>query len=249
MTRSRRAADVMRAVAGVACALALAAVASAAPKKEKTHDLVWTYPDLASLGIGSIAMLPVASYDNNLEAEKTVAQAVGMTFRESGHRWLSAATARELVRGDAVAESLFRVAREGVLKTGSVDSLLAPRLCAALRTNAVFAVRVDQWEQRKMEWNEAGKPSTTVQARAVLVDSTGRLVWSISGSETGEGAYHDPSTGAVNMSGGGLGHDPVNAQGGPPAYLEIVGKLFTRWASQFPSRAATAPASAAPKAP
>lgn len=240
MRRTRLVAGVLFALALTACAV----VALAAPKRPKTTDLSWTHPGIASFDIASIAMIPVGSYDHNLESERLVAQALGGALRGSGHRWISSTTVTELVRGDAEGEALIKAARESMVATERVDSLLAPRLCARLRTDAVLAVRVELWEQRKMEWNEAGKPTTTARVRAALVDSLGRLLWTASGSETGEGPYHDPNAATLGVSGTGLGLQPLTNQGGPPTFLEVLTKMFTRWTPLFPPKAAPAPASA-----
>ncbi len=249
MRRARPAAGVLRVLALVAWALALASVALAAPKKPKSVDQVWTRPDFASFGVTGIAMLPVSTFDSSAEAELMVAQAVGATFNTSGHRWLSAPTVREVVRGDPAGEELLKSARAGLLKSPRVDSLLAPQLCARLRVNGLLAVRVDLWERRQMEWNEAGRPSTTVRVSAALVDSLGHLLWTATGNETGEGPYHDPSAGVLGVSGTALGLQPLTNQGGAPSFAEVLTRLFTRLATEFPSRAAPAPASAAPQTP
>jgi hypothetical protein len=248
MSRSRRAADVMRPAVLAACALALATVATAAPKK-KLPDEIWMRPDLAGIHLESIAMLPVVTYDNGLEAEKTVALGVGAALRNSGHRWMSATTVRELARGDAAAEEQLHQAREGVLKDGRVDSLLAPALCARLRVDAVLTVRVEAWERRKMEWNEAGKPSTTIHLRAALVDSLGRKLWEAVGRETGEGPYNDPNAATLGVKSSSLNMEPMNNQGGPPEYMDVLTRITTRWGPLFPVKGAPAPAGAAPKTP
>jgi hypothetical protein len=246
MVRTPVAVRVARVVALTAGVLLCAAVALAAPKKPKTTDLSWTHPDFAALGVASIAMLPVTSYDHSLEAEKLVAQALGAALKGTGYRWISTSTVIELVRGDADAEALLRTARQSMVANERVDSLLAPPLCARLRTDAVLAVRIDQWEQRKLEWNEAGKPSTTARVRAALVDSLGRLLWTASGSELGEGPYQDPSVSPVGVTSTGLGMQPLTNQGGPPSYLEVLTRMFTRWTPLFPARPAPAPAPATP---
>lgn len=228
-------------------ALLCAAAALAAPKKPRTTDLTWTHPDFASLGVKSVAMLPVTSYDNDLQAEQLVAQTLGAALKGSGYRWVSAPTVVEIVRGDADATALLKAARESMVAEERVDSLVAPLICARLRTDAVLAVRIDQWEQRKLEWNEAGKPSTTARVRAALVDSLGRLLWSVSGSEVGEGPFHDPGANPIGVTGTGLGLQPLTNQGGPPTYLEVLTRLFTRWTPLFPPKPAPpAPASPAP---
>ena len=43
-----------------------------------------------------------------------------------------------------------------------------------------------------------------VDSLAALVDSSGRLLWSASGSETGEGTYHEADSGTMGVKGSGL---------------------------------------------
>jgi hypothetical protein len=229
--------------AGFAALLALAVLASLAPsalaakQKGSKTDLITTAPDFASFGVKSIALLPVVTFDKSFSAERTVADLWGQNFRGTGYRWISAATAREMLLS-SLGDSTVKVVREQMLKNVRVDSLQAPLLCARLRTSAVLCVRVDQWEQRPILWNQSGRPMTTVQLRAALVDSSGALLWSASGSETGEGPYHDPNTNPIGVSSTGLENTPVTGQGGPPAFDLVLNPLLVRWTPQFPQPAA-----------
>jgi hypothetical protein len=105
-----------------------------------------------------------------------------------------------------------------------------------LRCDAVLTLRIEQFDRHELEWSVAGKPYTTVRIRAAVVDSLGRLLWTASGSETGEGPYYDPAANPTGVSDSGLERKPVSAQGGPPSYREVLTTLFTRWAQQFPAR-------------
>jgi len=96
-------------------------------------------------------------------------------------------------------------------------------------------VRVEQWEQREVEWNQSGKPTTTVRLRAALVDSSGTLLWSAAGSETGEGPYHNPEAAPLGVSESGLDRKPVTGQGGAPSHLEVMTPIVERWAKTFPT--------------
>jgi len=127
----------------------------------------------------------------------------------------------------------------GILKTGRVDSLAAPLLCRTLRANAVLGVRVDQWEQAQVNWGQSGKPGTTVRVVAALIDSSGALLWSISGSETGEGPFHDPMTNPPEvMNHPTMAGLPVTGENGPPRFEDVLSKLLARWVPQFPKPAA-----------
>lgn len=233
MSRSALRALVLLALAVLVSAPALAA-------KGRKVDLITTAPDFASYGVRSIAMLPVATFDGNVKAERLVTELWGTELRATGYRWVSALSAREMLR-TALGDSMVRVVRDRTLKDVRVDSLLAPTLCARLRTDAVLAVRVDQWEQQELLWSQAGRPSTSIQLKAALVDSSGALLWSASGSETAEGPYHDPSTNPIGVSSSGLDQQPIKGEGGPPGHEEVLHRLLQRWSPQFPRMAAPKP--------
>ena len=225
------------------------AVALAAPKdnKNKRGDVIWIHPEFASRGIQSIAMMPVASYDNNFKGEKTVENLLSVALRPSGYRWISPVVTKEILRS-SVGESTITALDKDILKNGRVDSVAANRLCRRLRVTALLSARLDLYEQMQVEWNQSGKPSTTVQVRIALVDSTGQLVWSAAGSETAEGPYHDPNAGTMGVKGSGLNTEPVAAQSGAPSFEDVSTRLFTRWAAHFPAfKPAEAPAAPAEK--
>jgi hypothetical protein len=94
---------------------------------------------------------------------------------------------------------------------------------------------VDQLDKHDLQWDETGKPSTSVEVHAALVDSTGRILWRASGSEISEGALQDASSN--NLSGvnaSGLTNQPVTGTGRAPDAADVFGKLFKRWADRFP---------------
>ena len=231
-------------LAGLAGMLLASALIVAAParadRKTRSNDRFWTAPELSELPVSSIALLPVVTFDGNLEARRITELSIGQALRGSGHRWVSANTAREYLRragGDSLANSI----QTSVLERERVDSLQAPTVCAAARTRAVLTVRVDQWEQRKLEFNQSGTPTTTIKLRAALVDSTGRLLWSASGSETMEGPYQDASANTIGVKASGLNNVPLTNQGGAPTFQETLTKLLSRWSPEFPKKAAAPP--------
>jgi hypothetical protein len=241
----------MRYPIGILAALILIApaLATAAPKaKTKRGDVIWTHPDFATFPVTSIAFLPVASFDNSLKSEKTVEAQLGQALKASGHRWISPMIAKEMLRA-SFGEGALTALDQEILKGGRADSLGVARICRALRATAVMTARVDLFEQIQVEWNQSGKPSTTVQVRAALVDSTGRLLWTAAGSETAEGPYHDPGAATMAVKGSGLNTEPVTGQGGAPSFEEVGTRLFARWAQHFPPFPAAAPASPAPASP
>lgn len=234
----------MRALAMALVLALLGAGAAQAAKGPRTIDQVWTHPDFARFNVRSIAMLPPANFEHNLEAERQVQGEWGRMFNGAGYRWVSGTTARDQIRAWTAGDSLLKVITESVLGNARIDSLTAPVLCARLRTNALLTVRVDQWTQVAIAPEQSGKPSTTIQLRAALVDSTGQLLWRISGSEAAEGVYVEPNEGVTEASGSAItrstGLHGSTAAGAPPAYVDVVDRLLARWVKLFPAKPAPA---------
>ena len=227
----------MRRLGLIALLIALSASAIAAPKDSKTKrggDVIWVHPRFDSLRVQSIAVVPVASFDNNFQNEKIVENQLSAALRGSGYRWISPATTKSMLTS-AIGEAGLAALDKSILTYGRVDSLSAMKLCRALRVTALLSVRVDLFEQVQVEWNQSGKPSTTVQSRAAVVDSGGRLLWTASGSETAEGPYHDANAATLGVKGSGLTTEPVTGQGGAPSFDDVTTRLFTRWAAHFPA--------------
>ncbi len=228
-------------VALLAIALLMLAPRSAhsAPRKDKRVDKIWVHPDYASFRVDRIAMLPVASFDNSLASEKLVESQVGQSFHGTGYRWISGTSVRDQLRYQTGSDSVSRALKAKLLENPRLDSLAAGPLCARLRCSAVLAFRIDLWEQRLIEWDQAGKPASSVQLSAALVDSSGRLLWSASGSQVTEGQYNDPNTGFSASKDGGIQRGSA-ARPEPPTYGEVLATLFTRWAQAFPAKNAPA---------
>lgn len=233
-------------VALVAAAIAAAAwtCAGEAAKAPRSIDQVWTHPDFARFNVQSIAMFPAATYEHDLTAEKLVQSEWGRAFLGAGYRWVSATSVRDLIRAGPSGDSILKVIKQSVLDSVRIDSLMAPALSARFRTRALLTVRVDQWTQITIEPDQSGKPSTSVQLRAALVDSTGQLLWRISGSETVEGLYHEPTAGDAERSGSSgtrsTGLMGSTAAGGAPPFGDVLDRLFSRWAKLFPAKFAPA---------
>src|SRR5262245_16310746 len=227
------------AAAFAALALMIAGLALSAPKN-KTGDIIWTAPDFADRGVQSIAFLPAASFNNDFKSEKTVEMQFSAALRPAGYRWIAPLACKEMLRA-SMGESTLAVIDKDILKNARIDSLAAGRVCKQLHSHALMSTRVDLFEQVQVQWDQSGKPSTTIQVHAALVDSSGRLLWSGSGSETAEGPYHDPNAATLGVKGSGLTNEPVTGQGGAPSYEEVCLRLFTRWAGRFPAKAVPSP--------
>jgi hypothetical protein len=231
----------------LALPLAWAVLARAGDDKKggKKLDVYWTSPEAAGTRLRSVALLPGATYDNDLKAEKEIEMGWGTPARTTTYRWLFSTMTKDLLRHAFGGDSILTVVRKSILKDGRVDSLTARALCTALHTSAVLSIRADQWAQIEMEWNQTGKPSTTVGLKAALVDSLGRLLWTAAGTETGEGPMHNADSGTIGVKSSGLGTEPVTGQGGAPAFEEVLSPIFARWIANFPAPPA-APTSTPP---
>lgn len=218
--------------------LGLAALAFAAAKEKAAQgDRWWTTPDIKNYPVASIAMLPPATYDGNVDSRKQVELAVGQALKGSGHRWVSPF----LVRDDIVkngGDSLAKALNDKILKDPRLDSLDAPRMSRLFHARALLTVRVDEMERRELEADQSGRPTTSIRLRAALVDSTGRLLWTIASSENMEGAQQEPGGNVIGVKESGLNNTAVGAISPAPTYQEVLTKMCLRWTDAFPKRAA-----------
>ncbi len=228
----------MRAVVPVILAgLCVAALALAAAKEKNIGDRFWTAPDIDQYPVASIAFLPPVTYDGSLENRKLVETAVGQALRSSGHRWSSSFLIRDyLLRNGG--DSLTKAIEERIRKNPRLDSLDAPNLSRILRSRAILTVRIDQMERRELEAGQSGRPATSVQLRAALVDSTGRLLWTASSNETLEGAQQDAQSNVIGVKASGLNNEGIGNTTSAPRFAEVLLKVCSRWTEPFPKRAA-----------
>jgi hypothetical protein len=239
----------MRLATAVTCVVLLGSMAGWVgaekdDKQAKKLDSFWTHPDMANIPLRGIALLPTASYDNNLKTEKDVETTWGPASRSLGYRWYYSTLTKDLLRKSFGGDSVLVAVRNALLKQGRVDSLSARSLCQALRVSAVLSMRADLWEQTQVEWNQSGKPWTRVSLKSALIDSTGRLLWTASGSETVEGPQHNGESGTLGVKSSGLNLQQVSGDTGAPAFEEVLTRLFARWITNFPAKAAPAAAPA-----
>ena len=225
-----------RRVAALVLAVAIAASASAG--KRPAADEVWRAPGLDSLDLRSIALLPVVTFDGNMEAKRLTEDQVGRAFRASGHRWLSPATSRDMLVREG-GDSLLKAIARQVEKRGQVDSADAAALSRLTHSRALLTVRVDRIERIVPEADQSGRPSTTVELTAALVDSTGALLWRARGVEVAEGTYQDSyqRSGVIGVKTSGLSTTPLTDGSGAPSVQETMMKMLARWTERFPRRA------------
>lgn len=223
--------------AGLALGLGLNAAPAPAVKSTTSADRIWTSPEYKTLAVSSIAMLPVVMHVDDADQRKMIETALAPALRPSGHRWVSPYIARDqLLR--AGGDELLRSLREKILKSPRVDSLDAPLLARTLRTRALFTVRADRMERVEIELGQSGRPSTTVQLQAALVDSTGRLLWSANSTERLEGPEQEASGNLISVRPGSLNNVASGLTTAPPKFQEVLLKLAQRWGEEFPKRAA-----------
>lgn len=234
MRHSRTASLASRAV--LALVLGVAAVASAADKNKTVGDRYWLSSEFVNFPVVSIAMLPPATYDGNIENRKLVENAVGQALRGSGHRWVSPFLVRDYLLKNG-GDSLTKAIHDKLLKDPRIDSLDAPFLSRVLRTRAILTVRIDQMERRELEQGQTGRPTTTVQLRAALVDSTGRLLWTVNSSETAEGAQQEAQANVIGVKASGLNNSAIGGTSPAPSFQEVLLKICKRWTEQFPKKA------------
>ena len=215
--------------------LLLAGMVFAAQKKTRQGDTFWQRADLAEIPLRSIAMLPPVTFDHNLEVEKLSGDLLGASLRGARYRWIGPSNARTLIMRETDGDSLLKAVQARLLDVPRVDSLGARELCHRLRVSAVLGLRIDLWEKLEMEFNQAGKPSTSVGMTASLVDSTGRALWSATGTEFEEGPYHDPTQAVVGVKSSGLGQQPITNQAGAPPYRDVAIAMLIRWTAHFPA--------------
>lgn len=216
-----------------------AAPAQAAPKRERQIDHFKVHPDLRSVRLTAVAMLPAVSFENVAPAERHAEAELMRGIRDAGYRWITGPTTKEMLRRSG-GDSLLKAVREAVLSRDQIDSVLVPRLCGLLRVNGLITVRVDRAEQISIQSDQSGRPSTAVQVRAVLVDSLGRLVWSASGSEYAQGLEMRADQGGVIGSSTNLTPTATQVRNNAPDWPAVLVPLYLRWVPTFPRRSAVA---------
>ncbi|MEK7330484.1 MAG: hypothetical protein AAB113_06745 [Candidatus Eisenbacteria bacterium] len=90
-----------------------AGAAGEGDKKARKLDTFWTHPDIASVNLRSIALLPGASYDNDLKTEKEIEVAWGQVSRGIGYRWYYSTMAKDLLRRAFGGDSVLTALRAG----------------------------------------------------------------------------------------------------------------------------------------
>ncbi|HTR96481.1 MAG TPA: hypothetical protein VMH61_01130 [Candidatus Acidoferrales bacterium] len=226
-----------RTAAPLVALIAALALAAAPARAASNTDLFWQAPDLAARGITAIALLPLATYDGNATARVTAQGALEQAFHAKGYRWVTWTTTNDAIVS-AGGDSLAKAVSHALLQQGRLDSLQAPLVSRVAGARAVLCGRIDRYERVDVAPLDSGTPSVSVQLHLALVDSTGTLLWSASGSETAEGQYHE----AVQTSHGLESSASAAPDPTLPSERDLLLRLLTRWAARFPARAAPAAA-------
>ena len=233
----------MRSAAFIALAVLLVSIpagpSQAAPKRERQIDKITTLPNLRSIRLTAVAMLPAVSFEKVAPAERQAESELMAGIRGAGYRWISAPTTKEMLRRSA-GDSLLKAVRESILSNDRIDSLMVPKLCGLLRVNGLITVRVDRAEQVNIQSDQSGRPSTTVQVRAVMLDSLGTVVWSASGSESVQGLEMRADVGGVLGSTSNLTPTATQERRNAPDWSFALQPMLLRWVPTFPPRSAMA---------
>lgn len=183
-----------RGLAMVAALLALVLAPRPAAAAKPPADRIWTRPGGVGREIRTIAMLPTVGPSGHFVDDRWL-----VAFFQDGHQWLPAPLVRDqLARLSSQPDSALLALSAQVFARGSVDAAIAPRLCRAMRVQALLTVRVDRWERVA----ESNPYLTTayVELVATLLDSTGDVVWRVSGEERETARYGVPTSASSKLS-------------------------------------------------
>jgi len=174
-------------------ALALAALWTALPgtlaRGGRKPDQFWAQPDLERRHLRVIAILPPVG--DTPQGMSALEDQWFLRVYKDGHAWLPSSMAMDyFCRNPRVGEALLGRIRYQVGLNGQVDSATATQATRALGAEAVFVMRVD-------EWTRFGNPPALtiarVQATCALQDSSGHVLWKVSGVEEVKARYGVPT--------------------------------------------------------
>lgn len=226
--------------------------------KPRNTDQLWARPGLAERRIRQIAILP--AFGPAAGGGLFVEDRWLLRFFEDGHDWIAAPVSNDyLLRTSRQSKGAYERLAAQVVRAGQLDSMNAPALARALGADALLTIRRDRWERV----NEAGHGMTSayVGLTVALTDSTGALLWKVSGVERETAHFGVPSgvgaqvastymtegadasnggdaspygsiTGRLRHKSGGLQVGPVGTL--PPDFRLALDRLLARWAPLFP---------------
>ena len=160
---------------GMALAVVLLAIGASAPTaRAATDDDVFRSAAPGARAFTTIAILPVASVNENTAAERLVEGSWTEFCGQGGIRWMRADDVRAALARTATGPADLEEVHAQIWRRGEVDSGSAGRMARSLGVDAVLSVRIDRWEIA-----DGGR--AMVQMNAVLLGADGARLWSISG--------------------------------------------------------------------
>ena len=191
----------------VACVAADPAIAA------KPMHSNWTNPRIAAYPVGTIALLPIATYDYDADTEWYMSLEIPRVLAPKGYEWVdSLAVAR------AIADTLTaKQVRSEILssKRAQVDAGTAAAVCRRTGADAVLAVRVENAEHGGGD----------LWIKSALVTRDGTLLWTLDRS-AGSRIVQNPDRSAQTTA------DLVASRAPVPGLLPIL----RHWALEFPPR-------------
>lgn len=176
------------AIAGIAAVLLTGA-------RRPVPDQMWAHPQIARFRIHDVGILPVATFDGDWTHSAVVEEFWIRHFFDTQHFWMPSVMIRlKMAAASKLRDSLDRAVSSQILKTGRVDSVTASGLCRSVGVGTLLCLRVDRCE------------SAVIELSAALVDSTGAMLWRISGRELWEEYVGAPAKEGVRMT---QGHPPT----------------------------------------
>ena len=183
------------------------------PLRAHKRDAMITHPELDALRPAAIALLPAVAFVDDPPTMSYVETFVFELYAATGHEWRPASLAHDRMSGVAGRSGSLRedVARE-VRRTGHVEPATAGELARLLGVESTMSVRIDRWEV------VSGR--AMVEMTAALVDSSGRVLWQISG-----------------LSGYGDATTPWTTQDEGRRLSKATYNLLARWSAAIPGPA------------
>lgn len=177
-----------RACVPLLAVLLVAVLGSGALGERKPADRVWTRTGLENCNLRRIAILPPVGEPR--EGALSLEDRWFLRVFRDGRGWLSSAMVVDhLARNPRQGEVLLARIREQISRNGEVDSASATQIARAIGADAVLSLRLDRWERL----GGGSKTTARVEATCALRDSSGHLLWKVTGAESVDGLFGIPT--------------------------------------------------------
>ena len=148
-------------------------------------EQTWKHPDFDRHNVRSVLILPAVTWDGNPEASMGPSNAWLDAFSSADYRWVPAEEVwKRLSTKPRFADSLLKSIRAQVQRSGSVDRWTARALGSEFDVDGVLCLRVDRWEAR---FAGGSRHTATIDLNCSLADTTGTVLWRISGRSLKDG--------------------------------------------------------------